>query len=208
MKYKFIFKIFNITMDQIFSDRYGCNICAICREELKVVCIKCRANYQKECQSIMDQCGDAYYERCNELWLTNQKECRSVMGQCGHAYHQHCIELWLTNRIVCPLDNRIVCPLDNRKWRLHNENTGPKSLKQLCYKKIAMDINLTLQGIIEGETVVTAVDWEEIRKYAEKPSRLYTFKKPENIPKAELRVLEIQFKTPHSIPTQCDVKQK
>lgn len=161
-------------MSQIVTDRYKGDLCAICKEKLEAVCIKCNVN--------------------------NCKECESVMGRCGHAYHEHCIEYWLKNRIVCPLDNK--------KWHVFSENYGPKSLRHLCYKKIGMDINLTLQAIIAGETVVTDSDWDEIQKYVEKPSRLYTFKKPESISKAAIRVLEIQFKTPSSPSSNNTQNQK
>lgn len=154
-------------MSIIVNDRYGYNTCAICREELKNVCVVCNVD--------------------------NKKECQTVMGRCGHVYHEHCIDKWLKNRIVCPLDNR--------KWRTGTPEL--KSLRHLCCKKIALDINLTLQATVLGETVVTSSDWEEILKYAEKPSRLYTFPKPECVPKAAIKVLEIQFKTPNrnNIPT-------
>ena len=149
-------------MSTRICDRFGCDKCVICREELKNVCITCEAN--------------------------GKKDCGNAMGRCGHSYHQHCIEYWLKNRIVCPLDNK--------KWRFFSQNSELKSLRQLCLKKIAMDINLTLKAIVYGETVVTNSDWELIQKYVEKPSRLYTFKKPENISKSAIKVLEIQFKTP------------
>ena len=113
-------------------------------------------------------------------------KCTTSEGRCQHIYHTCCINQWLINREACPLDNR--------PWKMAIPKS-PKSLANLCRKLISRNISLTLEGIYLGSDVVTDFDWTEIRKFANKTKYLYTFKKPENISKDAIRLLEIQFKT-------------
>ena len=135
------------------------------------ICVLCRNKLDKVCLVCQNN---------------NINTCQTITGRCGHIYHNCCIDLWLTNRIVCPLDNRI--------WKTKRKEI--KTLSQMCQKKIATNINLTLEAIQYGTSIVTEHDWQHILKYANNPNRMYCFKRPEDIPLDAFKVLQIQFKTP------------
>lgn len=65
---------------RIIVDKFDMLTCAMCKEELKLVCLVCKTN--------------------------NVPNCPTIQGRCGHVYHKCCIDHFTKHRYVCPLDNR------------------------------------------------------------------------------------------------------
>ena len=138
------------------------------------ICVICRNDLVKPC--IMCEVKDV--DKKSDPII-----CPVIRGRCGHQYHTSCIDKWLINRIVCPLDNKV--------WR----DRSISKLSTLCHNIIAINIELTLEVIVNCEFGLTTHDWEEIRKISESPENMYSFKKPKHICKDAIKVLEAQFKT-------------
>ena len=132
-------------------------------------------------------CTEELKSVCIVCLQNKTADCPTISGRCGHVYHKCCIDRFNKNRIVCPLDNK--------PWKVASTRS-PKSLIQQCHKRIGLSIELTLEGIFAGPSVVTNHDWSQIHKKINKPKYWYTLKRPENMSLEALRVLQVQFKTP------------
>ncbi|XP_034100808.1 RING-box protein 1-like [Drosophila albomicans] len=63
------------------------DICAICRNHLKQLCIDCEAEQGSHVKKLEEMCPE-------------------VTGKCNHVFHWHCISPWLKTKTACPLDYR------------------------------------------------------------------------------------------------------
>ena len=101
---------------------------------------------------------------CNQDWKFEEKcaICRDIIlapmatGACGHKFHLPCIQKWTKVREVCPLDNR--------KWKFGKSvHTMKHSLKELCCRKIASDVNLVME-CFQDHHLIDESTWALINK--------------------------------------------
>lgn len=64
----------------VIKSRGDVTDCAICRNQLHEVCIRCQAN-----------------------GISDPSNCVVVEGVCGHKFHNHCISEWLKHSPRCPV---------------------------------------------------------------------------------------------------------
>lgn len=130
---------------QTLETKFCCENCAICR------CL------------LAERCMDCNDKIANSKDFDKLNNCILISGKCKHYFHLHCIERWLSNRNVCPL-----C---NREWKyptLKNIHK-PKSLQQICCKKIAKYTKLVLECAFYSSSSydrISKTHWKWINKYS------------------------------------------